>query len=256
VIESSPLLKQIPGLTHGFSTREGGHSTGRFASLNLGFNTEDDPTNLRKNLELFQAKFNLPEVFEVQQVHGHRVLIAKNVETRSEEADAIICQTSDLAIGIRTADCAPVLIAHRNLEGHADMVSAVHVGWRGAATNILSHTLETMHRQGASLDGLFFAIGACIGPRYFEVGMEVIHEAEKSLRSHPIPFERGSSGKAFLDLKELLVRQLLELGIKDAAIDRVGACTYEDSERYYSYRRDKGQTGRQLSFIMLTRTGQ
>ena len=252
MIETSPLFEQIPGLIHAFSTRQGGKSSGSFESLNLGFNTLDEPNLIEDNLHRLCKKLQIPRMFEVQQVHGNRVILAEEFKSRQENADAIISRSPETAIGIRTADCAPILIAHRTPDGRADMIGAVHAGWRSATTNILIKAVKAMCANGADQNRLVFAIGPCIGPLHFEVGMEVIHAAEKCLSRFQVPFEAKENGKALFDLKDYLVRQLREIGIKEGAIHEVGACTYTNSERYFSHRRDEGRTGRHLSCIMLT----
>ena len=131
------------------------------------------------------------------------------------------------------------------------MVAAIHAGWRGAVSGIASKAVDLLCSHGAHKMHLVCAIGPCIGPENFEVGKEVIEAAKNSLKANPLPYELKANGKANLNLAELIRLQLLEAGILNTAIDFVGGCTYSNPDRYFSYRRDGGETGRHLSYIML-----
>jgi polyphenol oxidase len=255
MIETSTLIRGIPGVIHGFSLRHPGCSTECYDSLNLGFNTDDHADHVEENLAKLQILADIKQpFFEVKQVHGARIILAEKHASRKEEADGILSQRPAYAIAVRTADCAPILIVHRSGKPGqpADMVAAIHAGWRGAVAGIAVQAIEAMARHGAQKDKLVFAIGACIGPTAFEVGPEVIEAASASIHRRSVPFHAAKDGKAYFDLKEFIVRQLLEQGILPSAIDVVGGCTFSNPDRYFSYRRDHGQTGRHLSYIMLS----
>lgn len=254
MIEQSSLLKSVPGIVHGFSLRSGGCSSEPYGSLNLGYNTNDTSESVAKNLMRLAEYAGINEGFlEVDQVHGNRIVLLQDKISRKEKADGILSQKPAEAIAIRTADCAPILIAHYNPESHrkANMIAVVHAGWRGAVSGIVIKAIEAMCQYGAQEKHLIFALGPCIGPEKFEVGAEVIEAAKAQLDDHALPYEPKEAGKFNFDLREFIRLQLLEAGISDAAIEFVGACTYSNPELYFSYRRDQGETGHHLSYIML-----
>jgi YfiH family protein len=251
-VERSSLLAGLDGVRHGFSTRRGGVSTGPFESLNLGRGLGDADANVDANLMVVRASLGLPDELPLvlmSQVHGARVVPVDGPRPATE-ADGIVTWTPQVAIAVRTADCAPVLIAHAR-DGRADAVAAVHAGWRGAVAGILGEAVRALESLGARREALFFALGPTIGPDAFEVGDEVVEAARGSLQRHAPPVRPGPRGRAHLDLRGLLERQLDELGVDPARVERVGGCTHDDPERYFSHRRTGGRTGRHLSLIVL-----
>jgi YfiH family protein len=249
VLEHSVLLRQISRVSHGFSTRLGGVSQGAFAGLNLAKNVGDGAEQVAENRRRFAEALG-PEIelAEVEQVHGARVWIVDQGGPAGVEADAILTQAAGVAAAVRTADCAPILIAAQ--DGSA--VAAVHAGWRGATLDIPGAAVESLLAQGARASQLVAAIGPTISLEAFEVGDEVISAAERALGDpKQLRTMRGPSGRWHLDLRAL-VRSLLErAGIPPAQIELVGGCTVQDSERYFSHRRDQGRTGRHLSAIAI-----
>jgi len=255
--EKSKLLSRIKGINHGFSLRDGGVSKGVYESLNLGFNTKDDIELVNENLARFRANAGLKrDIFELRQVHGDKVIIQQGQPNRSIDADAVVSTTADTPIGIRTADCAPLLFAHvlPGDECQVNMIAAAHAGWRGAVMGIAQNTLEKMVAMGANINSIKVAIGPCIGFTHFEVGTEVIDAAKKSLPQKKIPAHTKQNGKYLFDLRAFIVLQLISAGVKESSIDLVGGCTYSEPEKYFSYRRDNGKSGRHLSFINLAST--
>jgi YfiH family protein len=256
VILESKLLKQIAGLRHGFSTRLGGVSEGRYATLNLDPN---DP-HAKENLERFLAMVGLPrgtELFQLNQVHGATVIAEGRIAFSSHrpDADAVITQRHGVALGVRTADCVPVLVALADArKTRAYGVAAVHAGWRGATAGIVANTVAALRELSMPpVDvSMYFAVGPAIGVDAFEVGEEVIEAARASLGGPTPPMKRGPSGKPHLDLRGLIVEQLRRLDIPRDRIELVGGCTYEAPALYFSHRRDRGVTGRHLSAIALS----
>jgi YfiH family protein len=256
---TSPLLDAIPGIRQGFSTRKGGVSTGPLASLNLALEG-DDPAALAENRARFAAALRLDgaRLVEVRQVHGARVLDADALtpEQAAElEADGLFACAPGRALAVRTADCAPILLAAVGDDGRARAVAAVHAGWRGATSGIVAEALARFAALGHAPHRLFAAIGPTIGVEAFEVGDEVVEAARLALGGEAPPTQRGPSGRAHLDLPELVRRLLERGGIPSARIDLVGGCTCAQPERFFSHRRDRGVTGRQLSAIALAPAG-
>lgn len=232
MILTSALLSKA-GVRHGFSTRRAG---------DLGLDTGEREIVL-ENRRRFAEETGLDRIVQVEQVHGTAIWNA--AEAAGHQGDGLVSTDPDLAVGVRTADCAPVLIAAS--DGRA--VAAVHAGWRGAVAGIVTAAVERLEAIGASRKTLLFAIGPTIGLEAFEVGDEVIEAAARSLGGDVPPRRMGPRGKWHLDLVRLIELQLGLLGVSPDQIDRVGGCTFSDRSMYFSYRRDRSAAGRHLSAV-------
>ncbi len=257
---ASPLLAEVAGLRHGFSTRRGGVSVGPFASLNLGFNVGDDPTAVASNLAAFVADAGLPErVRTVSQVHGARVVTvaSREDETKHVEADGLVTCVPGVTLAVRTADCIPLLM----VDPEVRVIAAVHAGWRGVAARVTTAALEAMCVLGAERSRVVVALGPSIGFGAFEVGEEVVEMflASGHLRQagvgdggdDPALVRQGAANgsKWRIDLAELAKRELCEGGVGRARISHVERCTHAEGDWFFSYRRDGQRSGRMLSAI-------
>lgn len=244
MLERAAALSALaPSVVHGFTDRRGGHSQGRFATLNLGERWGDDPDAVRRNLEAVAgaAGFDPAWLVRVRQVHGAAVLRASEVREGSE-ADALWCHRSDrpCVVGVLTADCVPVLLADR--EGEA--VAAIHSGWRGTVAGVVTHAVHALaDAGGVPPERLVAAIGPCIEQAAFEVGEEVASRFDDAF------VDRTRWPKPHVDLVGVVRSQLVAAGVPATAIERVGACTHANPDRYFSFRRDGAGIGQMLSFI-------
>ncbi|MCA9714044.1 MAG: laccase domain-containing protein [Myxococcales bacterium] len=240
-LERSTQLQALP-IVHGFTTRRGGVSVGRYATLNLGRRWGDEAGAVQENYRRVAdaGGFSLANLRTVKQVHGVAVVRADQV-TPDSEADAIWARREDGAavVGVLTADCVPVLIA----DDEGRVVAAVHSGWRGTAANIAAATVSTLADAGVSASRLRAAIGPCIELDAFEVGPEVAAEFPERVVA------REGFRRPHVDLVAMVRLQLEAAGVPAAAIERVGGCTHRDGARYFSFRRDGAGIGQQLSFI-------
>ena len=249
VILQSPLLHPLHGVRHGFATRLGGVSRGRVATFNFGhrYDTADARAENRRRFALRLGIAGVHRLCEVNQVHGTEVATAP---LDSEvEADALVCDVSGWAIGVRTADCAPILVACCDDRGRATAVAAIHAGWRGATAGIVSTVLERLVARGAQTEFMRAAIGPTIGIDRFEVGEEVVAAARVSLNGEAPKTRPGPAGRPLLDLRHLVTQHLLAAGLPRHHIDHVGCCTYDAPALFFSYRRDQGLNGTHLSAI-------
>jgi YfiH family protein len=180
-------------------------------------------------------------VTTLRQIHSATVLEATEPGAdRFAEGDALIARKPGLIVGVRTADCVPILIA--DARNHA--VAAVHAGWRGTAAQIVVGAVsEMIARFGSRPEDLHAAIGPAIGVCCYEVGSDVLRQFGTDARQ----FGTDSS---HIDLASINERQLADTGVADIWQSR--ACTFCEGDRYYSYRREKEQAGRMLSFIGAT----
>ena len=243
----SSLLEEVEGISHGFSTRFGGISQGPRCSLNLGRGVGDPASVVRENRARALQAIGCPEHqwVSLRQVHGKSVVEVTRQASRTIEGDGLWTQDPEAAVAVTVADCVPILIAHRS--GRA--VAAVHAGWRGTEARIVGEMVKRLGAAGFQPNDLVAALGPAIGPANFEIGAEVL----ASLRSafpQADTFQDAEKGKGFANLWDLNTIALEEAGLMPSQIEVVAHCTV-DSADYFSYRREKGDTGRQCGIIAL-----
>jgi YfiH family protein len=223
---SSPLLRAAQ-FAHGFSLREA------------------SPAQLAADVG-----YGADALFEVSQVHGARVRVVEGSEdrvaVRAEEADALVTRVAGVAIGVRVADCLPLLLA----DVRTGAVAAVHCGWRGVAAEIVDRALDLLFAGGTRADDLRAVIGPHIRACCFEVGDEVV--ASLRLVSCGVePVAQPIAGrKPHVELAAIVGAQLEARGVMAAQRDDTGGCTRCDAERFYSYRRDGARAGRHHAVIV------
>ncbi len=226
------------------STRFGGVSPDPYTSLNLGLYTDDTAGNVAKNRELFckELGINANQLAGSHQVHGSEILQVE-APGNYEGYDALITQISNIFLTVTVADCTPVLI----YDPVQKAVAAIHAGWRGTVAGIVTKTLKKMQASfGTQAIHCFAYVGTCIDECSFEVDADVADEFSAS-------FKRWDEEKVkfFIDLKAANRRQLLDLGIPEGNIGVSSFSTYLDNDQYFSYRKEKGKTGRLLALIGL-----
>jgi polyphenol oxidase len=244
-------LAALPGLSHRFFGREGGTSPAPWRGLNTGFTVGDAPARVSENLARvrFQLGVGRRALFLPTQVHGARVLEVKAGDDpehiAEQEADALFTAAPEVALGVRTADCAPILLGSDD----GAFVAAVHAGWRGAVRGVLEATVAALEQRGVAPAILVAAIGPCIGPSAFEVGPEVIEEASRTVSLEGL-VSPGEGDRLHLDLAGLVRRLLEASGV--TRIHTVPGCTATELDRFFSHRAEGGRTGRQVSAIART----
>jgi YfiH family protein len=256
---TSPLLSSIAGVSHRFFGRVGGTSPHPWAALNTSFDVSDSPARVEENLARIRFQIGVPAgaLYACTQVHGAAVEVVDGSEepeeVRARKADALVTLAKDTAVGVRTADCAPILLAID--DGSA--VAAVHAGWRGAVGGVLEAAVATLReRSGVDAKRIVAAIGPTIGIDAFEVGPEVVDAARAAIGDDVTPLVRAGKGdRLHLELRGVVARILTKAGVE--RVDIVGGCTVSEESAYFSHRRDvtlrKGsETGRQLSVIART----
>lgn len=244
---TSPLLQRI-GARHGYSTRRGGVSTGRYATLNVGGKWGDDAANVAENRRRLAAAggFPLERLFTARQVHGARVaVVVEGVlpeRVAEVEADALVSVVPGAVIGVYTADCVPILFSDG--EGR---VGAAHAGWRGTVAGVGPATVEALVSMGARREAIVAALGPSICARCFEVGEEV---AAELARAAPQAVVRTLGQKPHGDLWIANREQLVRAGLRPEHVEAQPACTMCEPERFFSFRRDGAGIGQHLSFIV------
>ena len=231
---------------HGFFTRRGGVSTGAYAALNCGLRSEDDPHAVAENRTRAAAALGAEPhgLRALRQVHGARVINAGSAWDTLPEADAMVTHVPGVALGIVTADCAPVLFH----DAQAGVIGEAHAGWKGAVTGVLEATIAAMEALGADRARIMAVIGPCIGQASYEVRADL-----RDAVGDPRFFAPGRDRQHFqFDLVGYCGARLGAAGVSGAAL---GIDTLADDARFFSHRRRTlaggGALGHQLSAIML-----
>ena len=241
------------GFVNGFSTRLGGVSNFPKNALNLSGFDIDSPENIAENrrrfLQVFGGDYKIATVW---QVHGDDIKIVRDqsdLEIRDEKSDALICGLENVLVGVKTADCVPVLLGDEKTKSFA----AIHAGWRGTAQSIVVKTIEKMRAEfGTKAEDLTAAIGAAAICDY-EVGRDVIDAFRESFpRGYAHLFTPTRAGHACVNLHAANREQLLKSGVLSENIFVAPLCTMKNNDLFFSYRQDRklyGKTGRLLSVI-------
>jgi polyphenol oxidase len=247
-------LSKLPGIRHGFFTRTGGVSEGLYESLNGGVGSEDSPVRVAENRARMAERLGVtPERFlSCYQIHSPEVVVAETPWPAAERprADAIVTRVPNLAIGVSTADCGPVLMA----DPQARVIGAAHAGWRGALTGVIEHTLAAMEKLGAKRNRIVAATGPMIRQPNYEVGQDLVDRFVAVAPSNVRFFKPAKrAGHSMFDLAGFVVSRLKRAEI--AQIEDIGLCTYADATQFYSYRRSthlkESDYGRHINAIAL-----
>ncbi len=245
-----------PSLTvpHGFFTRRGGVSTGPYASLNCSISSGDDPAHLAENRALVAAALAVEpgRLLGLTQVHGTDVITVQSPWAigQGARADAMVTGLAGVALGVITADCAPVLFC----DAAAGIVGAAHAGWRGAAAGVLEATLSAMAALGADPARVAAIVGPCIAQASYEVGDDLRDQVLPTLPGAARFFASGRRPSHWqFDLAGYCLARLERAGVGYAG--GLGVDTCADEARFFSHRRRTlaggGPIGHQMSAISI-----
>lgn len=243
-------------ISHGFFGRNYGNSKGLYASLNCSKYVGDSEESVDANLEFIVSclgneceKKNKPKLAILEQIHSNICLeVTENnyAEISGTKADALVTKISGVAVGVLTADCAPVLF----WDPQKSIIGAAHAGWKGAVKGVLESTVQKMCEIGSDANQILVAVGPCIGVESYEIDEDFMQNFSGSgdcfcLMNHRIHF----------DLPKYCCKRLEKAGIKGPNIEVLGIDTYAEHEKYFSYRfarqNSDGVCGRQISAICL-----
>nr|WP_257215168.1 peptidoglycan editing factor PgeF [Sphingomonas sp. R-74633] len=241
------------GVAHGFLGRKGGVSTGDMASLNVGLGSQDDPALIAENRRrATEAVLPGGRLVTLYQVHSPDcVAIVEPFEDRLRpHADALVTDRPGLALGILTADCAPVLFADRD----AGVIGAAHAGWKGAVGGVTDSTIAVMETLGAKRERIVAAIGPCIARASYEVDVVFLARFADADPDNERFFTEGRREDHWqFDLEAYVASRLAAAGIR--TVEMLGQDTYAQPEHFYSFRRATHRSepdyGRQISIIGL-----
>jgi len=255
ILRSNKLQGQR--IAHGFFGRTGGVSDGIFASLNCGPGSGDERDKVSENRRRALAGLSNDanaKLLTLYQVHSaEAVIVTEPWEIgKGPHADAMATNVPGLALGILTADCAPILLA----DAKAGVIGAAHAGWKGAVSGVTESAIAAMEQLGADRTRIAAAIGPCISQANYEVGPEFLarfRDADPANAGFFMPSDRPDHWR--FDLQGYVTARLETAGI--AQVESIKSCTYADEASFFSFRRTthRGEKdyGRQLSAILLTR---
>jgi YfiH family protein len=236
------IFKAYPELLCVFTTRKGGLSTGDFASFNMGLKTGESFELVQTNRSLLYKFLNISEsqIAYQDQVHSSN-LYHVNKPGIYAKTDALICSVRGIFLAIQTADCFPVFLYAKKEE----LISIIHIGWRGAVMNIIDRTLKSLETDyEVDLSNIIVAVGPGLGMECFEVKRDVYEQfPKKYLGIHP------DKEKRYLNLREFIIDNLKDYGIQNSHIHINTACTKCNDQIFYSYRRDGRKSGRMMGII-------
>jgi polyphenol oxidase len=240
IVPSWPVRNHVHSLA---TTRTGGVSVGRYATLNLGTATGDDPAAIAENGRRVEAYIPSAPVW-LRQVHGPDVVTLDaaaidSARTSAPTADAAVTRERNVVLGVLIADCLPVLFAGRT----ANVIAVAHAGWRGLAGGVLENTVATMDVDPADI---IVWLGPAIGMNAFEVGEDVV-DAFAGTDVGEVFAPKGR-GKWNADLYAIARARLERTGVR--SVHGGGYCTFKDSARFFSYRRER-ETGRMAALIWI-----
>ena len=236
-------FRALPNFRHAITTRDGGFSSGDFASLNLAFHVGDDAEAVRRNRRVLAEEmgYDAQNLVAAQQVHGASCATANSSHagrgaldwaSALPATDAIVTAQSGLPLLILVADCAPILL----FDPRARVLAVVHAGWRGALGGVASGAVAAMQQLGAQAQNIRAGIGPCLCARNLEVGPEVAPMfADKTVLEQ-------SGEKYLLDLRAVISNDLKSAGVEQ--IETSESCPKDESDRFFSHRGQKGKAGR------------
>lgn len=241
------------GFANSFSTRLGGVSAFPENSLNLAGYDEDSEENIIENrrrfLSLFDTDYTLASVW---QIHSADVRIVKDLADAKDgnyKMDALVSDAESVLLGVKTADCVPVLVGDTKTKSFA----AIHAGWRGTVQSIVQKAIEKMRENyGTNPNDLVCAIGPAATCKNYEIGQDVIDVFSENFPNSEHLFTPTQPNHALIDLHTANKEQLLSIGVLPENIFTAPLCTIERTDLFFSYRKEKklhGKTGRLMSVI-------
>ena len=252
ILRAGSLASQ--SIAHGFFGRQGGVSEGIYASLNCGPGSKDSRDAVLENRRRATAALapgaKLVTLYQVHSAEAVTVTEPWDIP-QNPKADAMVTNRPGIALGILTADCAPILL----VDPEARVIGAAHAGWNGAISGVTDSVVSAMLRLGAARERIRAAIGPCIGQGAYEVGPEFearFRAADSENGRFFAPAKRADHWQ--FDLPAYVVHRLRESGIDQ--IEDLGVCTYSQPREFFSYRRTthlkEPDYGRELSAIVLS----
>jgi len=244
-----PQWQKHNGLLHGFIGRRGGKSVGRYAGLNVSYRVGDDNQVVSQNVCDMKAAIGIHDgkIVTMKQMHGDNIVEVTDKKIKEAgEADTMVTAESGVYLGVLTADCVPLLF----IAPKERIAAAVHAGWRGTLAGLAAKTVTHFKsRYGVDAGDLEVALGPSIGVCCYEVNEDVAAPLMKRWGALTTPSIAMKDGKPHINLSRLNRDILRAAGVPGTQLFQIGPCTRCAAEDFFSYRRDGGETGRQISVV-------
>jgi hypothetical protein len=241
--------ERYDGLLHGFMGRRGGNSVGPYAGLNVSYRVGDDNQVVSQNVCDVKHLVGIHDgkIVTMKQVHGDQIVEVKDKALKETgEADGMVTAGTGIHLGVLTADCVPILIVAPKHK----IVAAVHAGWRGTLMGIAGKMVRQFNDSfGVRADEVEAALGPSIGACCYEVKDDVTRPLREKWGRTADANIQTREGKSFVDLRSLNRAILESAGVPSTEIFQIGPCTSCASDEFFSYRRERKETGRQISFV-------
>ena len=246
-------LKKLKSNTHlGFFTSNGGVSKGNYLSLNCSTSSEDKKGNIKKNINIALKSLGIQnkKIILINQIHSNKILLVNKKNYKNIfYGDGLITGEKNLALGVLTADCAPIFI----FDIQKNFVCCLHSGWKGALLNIVAKSIKKIKNKKISNKNIKAIVGPCLGFKNFEVDKKFKLKFINKNNKYSKFFKYKNKHKDLFNLRGLINFQLKEVGIKD--VYNINKDTYKNTEIFFSHRRathlNKDTTGRMINIISL-----
>ena len=246
----SKSISKYNNISHGFFNRLGGYSNGIYKSLNCGTGSDDNKKNIKKNIKKVcnKIKCNKSKLVLLNQIHSNKVYSLKTISKKNLKGDSLITDKRKLALGILTADCAPIFV----FDPYKNIIAAIHAGWKGAYKKIIHKTINEFKKKGSDIKNLIAVIGPCISKYRYEVKKNFLKKFLNQNQKN-ICFFIFKKNKIFFSLNGYIKNQLKETGIN--RIEIINKDTYLKKNNFFSARRSLKKNnhdyGRNISIIMI-----
>ncbi len=246
----SKLISKYQNISHGFFNKLGGYSDGIYKSLNCGIGSKDKKKNINRNLKKVCKKINCSKnkLILLNQIHSNKVFLINKIPKQKPIGDALITSKNKFALGILTADCAPIFIFDPKMK----IIAAIHVGWKGAYKKIIYKTINNLKKKGSNVNDLIAVIGPCISKYKYEVKKDFLKKFlnQNKKNNHFFNFNKK---KIFFSLNGYIKNQLKNVGVNN--IENINKDTYMRKNNFFSHRRSLKNKftdyGRNISVIMI-----
>ena len=250
----SKKLKKFKNIKHCFFSRKNGFSKGIYESLNCGLGSNDEKTNVLKNLELVSNKIGCKKncLVTLNQIHSSKATYFENKQSIKNKltGDAIISKVRNIGFGILSADCAPLLF----YDPKNKIIGCAHAGWKGALNGVIKNTIKKFNELDTKNNDLIAVVGPCIKKENYEVKSDFYEKFISSNKKNSIFFEKISNEKYIFDLRGFINNEIINMNIKN--IENIEMDTFSEKELFYSCRRShfnkEKDYGRCISVILMT----
>ena len=250
----SKKLQKFKDLKHCFFSRKNGFSKGHYLSLNCGLGSGDKKENVLKNLNLVSKKIGCKYelLITLNQTHSNKVVYFEKESSIKNKlpGDAIVTKIKNVAIGVLTADCAPILLYDHSRK----IIGCIHSGWRGALNGVIKNTIKKFKELDSNIDNLFAVVGPCIRKENYEVKIDFYEKFVNQNTKYEVFFKKIVNDKYFFDLRGFINNKISDLNIKN--IENIEMDTFTARETFYSHRRSRLNNeknyGRCISVILMT----